>query len=104
MAVTGSASTAPPASGLRAVTDDAARMLRRCLECRESFCDAVTHGREHERMRELGWRPERYPAGWSNRLLKVRATGFDRTTARSDHAGFGGIDLMLFAPRHNSIL
>ena len=52
---------------LRALTDDAGRMLRRCLECRESFCHAVTHGREHERMRELGWRPERYPAGWSNR-------------------------------------
>jgi hypothetical protein len=57
---------------LRAVTDDAGRMLRRCRECREFFYDAVAHGREHERMRQLGWLPERYPAGWSNRGWRWR--------------------------------
>ena len=51
---------------LRAVTDDASRTLRRCRECRGFFYDAVAHGREHERMRQLGWLPERYPVGWSN--------------------------------------
>ncbi len=57
---------------LRAVTDDAGRMLRRRRECYECFDDAVAHGREHERMRQLGWLPERYPAGWSNRGRRWR--------------------------------
>lgn len=55
---------------LRAVTDDAGRRPRRCRECREFFYDAVAHGREHERMRQLGWLPEprwrgRSRRGWS---------------------------------------
>ena len=50
---------------LRPALDDDGHPLRRCRECRDFFHDAVEHGREHERKRQLGWLPERYPAGWN---------------------------------------
>ncbi len=49
---------------LRPVDDEHGRTLHRCRECGDYFYDAVAHGREHQRMRQLGWLPERPPAGW----------------------------------------
>jgi hypothetical protein len=41
---------------LRPVTDaDTAQPLRRCRDCGGYFYDAVSHAREHSRMRQLGW-------------------------------------------------
>ena len=36
----------------------------RCRECGDFFHDWVAHGREHHRLRQLGWLPERLPKGW----------------------------------------
>jgi hypothetical protein len=50
-------------AALRPVHDRAGRALARCRECGEMFYDAVTHGREHLRMRQLGWLPDG-PSRW----------------------------------------
>ncbi|MSQ36671.1 MAG: hypothetical protein EXR63_06040 [Dehalococcoidia bacterium] len=55
----------PPATFCRfgCYWDGKGRPLRRCHECGKFFYDAVAHGHDHERMRQLGWLPERWPRG-----------------------------------------
>ena len=54
----------PERARLRPVDDEEGRPLKRCRECGDFFSDVVAHSREHTRMRQLGWLPERPPAGW----------------------------------------
>jgi hypothetical protein len=54
----------PERAKLRPVDGADGRPLSRCRECGEFFDDVVAHSREHTRMRQLGWLPERLPAGW----------------------------------------
>ena len=49
-------------AALRPVDDRTAGTLMRCGDCGDYLSDVVAHAREHERMRQLGWLPERRPA------------------------------------------
>jgi hypothetical protein len=57
--------TSPERAGLREVQHTEARPLLRCAECGDYFHDAAAHGREHQRLRQLGWLPERPSRGWT---------------------------------------
>jgi hypothetical protein len=51
-------------AALMSVHDTQGRALARCRECGDMFYDPVAHGREHIRMRQLGWLPERPGGLW----------------------------------------
>lgn len=49
----------PERTALRPIEDGGGGTLMRCRDCGDYLYDVVAHAREHERLRQLGWMPER---------------------------------------------